>query len=74
MTHQDPAIPVEPQKHGLKSSPIIKGDPQQKPAAVAAHGTCLWNGLAYSTGAEICINGSVHHCNGVEWVDCNKPC
>jgi hypothetical protein len=74
MADKNPAIHVDPQKHGLESSPIIKGDSEKDLSVVDSHGTCTWNGVAYSTGAEICIAGSLHHCNGVQWVDFNKPC
>lgn len=37
-------------------------------------GTCIYNGVSYSEGAEICQAGRVKICEDGKWVDQNRPC
>ena len=62
MSDKDKIVHVEPQKQGLKNSPVVNDKLEISPSP-AAEG-CYWNGQLYGPGASICSAGTIHICQG----------
>lgn len=62
----DKIVHVEPQDETKKNSPIVKEGDTVDPSANAV---CYWNGIAYSTGAQVCMSGVQYTCgNDGSWI------
>lgn len=69
MTSKRTEHPIErvgPPDPAQPTSPILRANP--------ANTYCFYNGIRYSTGELLCLEGQLFQCFYGTWVDKGKPC